>query len=113
ILFVPSLIYVGAGTAKSKEIIISKAELENIPIIKDGLFITKDTEDKFVVLSLKCTHLGCTLNYDRQNRLLVCPCHGSMFNLNGENVKGPAKISLTKPDYKIDNKGNLIVTLVN
>lgn len=40
-----------------------------------------------------CTHEGCTVN-GYANQRMICPCHGSEFNQNGQRVAGPAPTSL-------------------
>ena len=46
----------------------------------------------FTALSLVCTHLGCTVGV--QPNGFACPCHGSLYNLNGIPTKGPATLPL-------------------
>lgn len=41
-------------------------------------------------VSRTCTHLGCRLNYDEQEKLLICPCHQSRFTAGGKRISGPA-----------------------
>ena len=43
---------------------------------------------------LRCSHLGCTLNYNKIDNVYECPCHGSRFNMNGEVIDGPACIKI-------------------
>lgn len=50
--------------------------------------------DEFRVMSLKCPHLGCTVRWDGEAQVLVCPCHGSRFDDEGKPTKGPAKSAL-------------------
>jgi len=40
-------------------------------------------------LSAVCTHMRCILNYDRERRGLVCPCHDGRFDLSGNVISGP------------------------
>lgn len=40
-----------------------------------------------------CTHEGCTVSGYSGGRM-ICPCHGSEFNQNGQVVAGPAPSSL-------------------
>lgn len=40
-----------------------------------------------------CTHEQCTVS-GYANQRLICPCHGSEFNQNGQPVAGPAPSSL-------------------
>ena len=45
--------------------------------------------DGYVAYSKLCTHAGCPVGlYERELRLLVCPCHQSMFNIDER--RGPA-----------------------
>jgi len=43
----------------------------------------------YVAISRVCTHLGCLLEYDRENKSLICPCHAGVFDLEGRVVSGP------------------------
>ncbi len=72
----------------------------------DGIIIVKEkSEIRF--LSSKCTHLGCEIN-SIENDKLICPCHGSSFGLNGENIKGPAGEALAVLDFAVDEGGYYI-----
>jgi thiosulfate dehydrogenase [quinone] large subunit len=56
-----------------------------------------------------CTHAGCTVGYDPQSKLLVCPCHGAEYDptQDAQVVAGPAPSPLTKLPITIDAKGNI------
>ncbi len=41
-------------------------------------------------LSAMCTHKGCLVAWDKRKGELVCPCHGSAFDVNGNVKRGPA-----------------------
>jgi cytochrome b6-f complex iron-sulfur subunit len=43
----------------------------------------------YIALSRICTHLGCLVEYDRESRRLVCPCHAGTFDLEGRVISGP------------------------
>jgi len=63
------------------------------------------------VFSSKCPHLGCRINRT-EGQELVCPCHGSRFNLQGEVVQGPAMRGLRSLPFGLDRaKDALHVTL--
>ncbi|MEM8969241.1 MAG: Rieske (2Fe-2S) protein [Bacteroidota bacterium] len=44
--------------------------------------------------SSRCTHQGCTRNWTFSANA-TCGCHGSVFDVNGDVVTGPAQSSLT------------------
>jgi len=66
---------------------------KKVSFFEDVIVINKEKETS--VFSSHCTHLGCTIS-SIENDMLVCPCHGSRFNLEGKPTKGPAFKSLEK-----------------
>lgn len=62
----------------------------------DRVALYKDEAGKIYSLSAKCTHLGCTVNWNTSDRTWDCPCHGSRYNYDGEVVQGPASRPLPK-----------------
>ena len=52
------------------------------------------------VIAAKCPHLGCTINQHRDD-VLICPCHGSQFDLTGRIISGPANRDLTILPYRL------------
>ena len=71
-------------------------------------FLVINQKHKIEVLSSHCTHLGCIINKEENGRL-ICPCHGSEFNLNGDAVKGPAYKPLPSIPFKIDKDTRQII----
>lgn len=65
-------------------------------------------DGRFVAYSAICTHMGCTVGYDKGNDMLVCPCHGSVFDpAHGAKVlQGPAPSPL--PTIAIKVKGGKV-----
>lgn len=74
-------------------------------------FIVINKGGKTKVLSSKCTHLGCKINEFANNQLL-CPCHGSTFDLNGNATKGPAVIPLENMKFEINELKNKITITI-
>jgi nitrite reductase/ring-hydroxylating ferredoxin subunit len=40
--------------------------------------------------SASCTHVGCHLHWNSFETCWDCPCHGSMFDVNGQPINAPA-----------------------
>lgn len=57
-------------------------------------------------ISLTCTHLGCTIEENKEGAGFKCPCHGSAFDENGNVLNGPARDPLKSLRVEItaDNK---------
>ena len=50
----------------------------------------------FYALSAVCTHLGCVTEHEPGRAHIVCPCHGSAFDLTGRVMSGPASKQLRR-----------------
>jgi len=44
----------------------------------------------------RCTHLGCKLQYNKQEKSWDCPCHGSRFDEKGNVINNPADKNLKR-----------------
>ncbi len=74
-------------------------------------FIVVKQKGKISVFSSHCTHLGCKID-KKENGKLVCPCHGSAFDMQGKALKGPAYKPLKKLPFEYDKtKKRLLVTI--
>ncbi|HEV2887805.1 MAG TPA: Rieske (2Fe-2S) protein [Jatrophihabitans sp.] len=80
----------GAGKplAKLSDIKVGEAISATGP---DGgdIIITRPTETTVAAYSAICTHEGCTVQ--PAGKELDCPCHGSVFDLKGAVINGPAQ----------------------
>jgi len=69
---------------------------------KARVFIVSSPE-KVTVLSAVCSHLGCLVNYRKESREFVCPCHGGKYDIAGKNVAGPPPMPLTAYPVEVRN----------
>jgi len=74
-----------------------------------SVFIVKQGES-YKALSNICPHQGCEIDWVGELKNFQCPCHGSQFDLEGNNVVGPALLPLAQYATKIEN-GKLLVSL--
>ncbi len=56
----------------------------------------RDPSGQLTVLSKKCTHLGCSVQWNPTLETWDCPCHGSRFHAEGKVVNGPAQRDLER-----------------
>jgi Rieske Fe-S protein len=80
---------------------------KNKPVAFIENYIIVNQQKATIVFSAHCTHLGCLINKTENGRL-VCPCHGSEYDLEGNPVKGPAYKSLVIIPAKISEDGTRI-----
>lgn len=87
--------------------------VNSITVVREGKFYISHTPDGFMALYWKCKHLGCTVpwkpdeEFQGTQGIFHCPCHGSIYLRNGQNVAGPAPAPLDL--MKIDLTGGKIV----
>jgi len=60
-------------------------------------------DGKWVALSARCTHLGCTVPWSAAERRFVCPCHASTFAITGEVSGPPAPRPLDLLEVRLEN----------
>lgn len=72
--------------------------LEAIPNNEGGIVsvegekvgVYKDKDEQVYMVSVKCTHLGCQLEWNQDELTWDCPCHGSRFDYKGAVLDNPA-----------------------
>jgi cytochrome b6-f complex iron-sulfur subunit len=69
---------------------------------KARVFIVS-SQDSIAVLSAVCSHLGCLVNYRKETREFVCPCHGGKYDIAGRNIAGPPPAPLTAYPVQVNN----------
>lgn len=62
-----------------------------VDIASDTVMVIRTSATAVIALSAICTHSGCSMNFDASSSLVVCPCHGSEFDEQGNVVRGPAR----------------------
>lgn len=105
-LSIPALLWwllVGGRDSKlgsRDKIIVVNSDLPTGVSFSGGIILVKNNKG-LRAFEAKCTHLGCIIKRSEGNELL-CPCHGSRFDLNGNPVKGPAARLLKELEVSVD-----------
>jgi glycine/D-amino acid oxidase-like deaminating enzyme/nitrite reductase/ring-hydroxylating ferredoxin subunit len=60
----------------------------------DKVGIYKDKDNEIYMVSIKCTHLGCQLEWNQDELTWDCPCHGSRYDYKGSLLDNPALMDL-------------------
>lgn len=56
----------------------------------ETVWAVKHKDQDITVFSPICPHLGCRYQWHPDRELFICPCHHSIFNMNGKVISGPA-----------------------
>ena len=57
--------------------------------------------DGFKAYSAVCPHLGCLVGWEDARRVIVCPCHAGIFDMDGRVVSGPPPRGLTPREVSV------------
>ncbi len=67
------------------------------------VWVIKHSPNDVTVFSPICPHLGCGFDWHPERRLFICPCHGSVYTIDGKAAAGPAPRPLDTLPHMIDN----------
>ena len=72
---------------------------------------SKEAEKKLNVLSSSCAHLGCPVRWliTEGEGEFLCPCHGGLYDSNGDYVGGPPPRGMYRYTYEVRQDGNVYV----
>jgi nucleotide-binding universal stress UspA family protein/nitrite reductase/ring-hydroxylating ferredoxin subunit len=59
------------------------------------LAVYRDEAGALRAISPKCTHMGCTVDWNDGEKTWDCPCHGSRYGVDGKVIRGPAERALS------------------
>ena len=85
-----------AGRSDMEELKIGEGRIMDLDGAKVAVY--KDDAGNVSGISAKCTHMGCTIDFNAQEKTWDCPCHGSRFSPDGQVIRGPALVALEKVD---------------
>ena len=96
-----------------KERDLAVGDTREVPFIlsvRDGYSIVKRKytvflhryEDRVVAFDPACTHLGCRIAWVGGKGRYLCPCHGGVFDVDGNVISGPPPKPLEQHAAKIE-----------
>jgi Rieske Fe-S protein len=99
---------------KQTEVEVTSVSVGKIDDIKPGdskiirfgnkpVIIIRTDDGQFKALSATCTHLECTVQYKKEEKIIWCACHNGKYDLYGKNVSGPPPKPLSKYNATIKN----------
>ena len=68
-----------------------------------------ELSDKLNVVNNHCAHLGCPVRWMPDKGEILCPCHGGIYDINGDYKAGPPPHGLYRHVFEIREDGGLYV----
>jgi menaquinol-cytochrome c reductase iron-sulfur subunit len=79
---------------------------------KATAWVVKQPDNSVVAFGPQCTHLGCAYHWDEEKTEFLCPCHNSLFSIDGKVLAGPAPRPLDRYETKIEGNKLLLGRLI-
>jgi len=71
-------------------------------------WVVKHAGGSVVAFGPQCTHLGCAYHWDENRSEFLCPCHNSLFSVDGKMLSGPAPRPLDRYETRIEGTNLLL-----
>ena len=81
----------------------NRADAWKVVSEKDTAWVVKRADGGVTAFGPQCTHLGCAYHWDDRRHEFLCPCHSSLFRIDGSVVSGPAPRPLDRYETKVEN----------
>jgi len=96
--------------------VVNAGEVDSLPPgsvvhFPDGrFFLVRSHDGGFIALYQRCTHLGCTVDWEPDKNRFFCPCHASSFDIHGDVENPPAPRALDAFAVTIEGSQVLVDT---
>jgi cytochrome b6-f complex iron-sulfur subunit len=65
--------------------------------------VVRTENGTLMALSAVCTHLGCIVQWEKEQRAFLCPCHAGRFSPEGQVISGPPPQPLARLPVAVAN----------
>jgi menaquinol-cytochrome c reductase iron-sulfur subunit len=69
---------------------------------KSTAWVVKRPDSSITAFGPQCTHLGCAYHWEESKNEFICPCHNSIFAVDGQVISGPAPRPLDRYESKVE-----------
>jgi menaquinol-cytochrome c reductase iron-sulfur subunit len=87
---------------------VSRSDGYSQVVDRTVVYLVRTGDQNVRALHSTCTHLGCRTSYDRKSKLILCPCHGGVYDVEGHVVSGPPPAPLPTLSTRIED-GQVLV----
>ncbi len=71
--------------------------------VERDVWAIKHSATEVTIFSPICPHLGCRYDWHPDKHEFICPCHGSLYSINGQVLGGPAPRPLDTLPGRLEN----------
>jgi Rieske Fe-S protein len=67
------------------------------------VYVKQSKKGNVIAISAGCTHLGCIVTWDENQKVFKCPCHDGLYDAEGAVLSGPPPAPLFRHPAKIED----------
>ncbi len=68
---------------------------------RTAAWLRRQRDGSFVAFAINCSHLGCPVRWVQSAELFMCPCHGGVYDADGNVTAGPPPRALTRYPVRV------------
>jgi Rieske Fe-S protein len=107
----PALVYPAQKIEGAERLLPGSSLFFAYPTADEPAILIRISEGQYVAYSQKCTHLGCSIYFDRARRSLECPCHKGAYDVqSGRMIYGPPPRPLDQISLQMRAGGEIWAT---
>lgn len=86
---------------------------KNIPV--GAIYLRRGKDDRITAFNASCPHAGCSVGFSAEKGHFICPCHDSLFDLDGRiaNATSPSPRPLDALEVEVRNEDEVWVKFRN
>lgn len=69
--------------------------------VRNAAWLRREEDGSLVAFSIYCTHTGCPVSWVEEGGLFLCPCHGGVFDRDGDVSSGPPPRPLDRTRVRV------------
>jgi cytochrome b6-f complex iron-sulfur subunit len=87
-----------------------QGQLLNQQITEAPVLVLRHPDDpqRLLAVNPRCTHKGCTVAWNPEDKTLLCPCHAAKFAPDGTVLQGPVREPLATYAVKVE-QGTILI----
>lgn len=66
-------------------------------------YVKQPKEGQVIAISAACSHLGCIVTWDEEQKIFKCPCHNGRYDAQGRVISGPPPRPLKRHRTKMED----------
>jgi menaquinol-cytochrome c reductase iron-sulfur subunit len=109
--FVPAADLSQLAVGKPEEVVFHRTRVDGWRVLneKSTAWVVRKDDQNVVAFTPQCTHLACAYHWEEKDSKFFCPCHNSVFAIDGKVVSGPAPRPLDRYVTKVD-QGKVLIS---